>query len=406
MSDARARRRTLDVVVVGAGIGGLVTAIALMRKGLAVRVVEQVSAFTDVGASLELGPNAVRLLAEMGLLDELRRVAASPDVVELVRWDDGSVLLRTELGPDSERHFGAPLLDVFRPDLHRVLREALPEQSVDLGSSVVGVREGGDSVDVQVADGRRLRADVVVAADGIRSPLRQQLLGSEAPTFSGTVVYRAVVPHEDIDTVHPAGTNRYWLGPQRHAVAYWIAGGRLLAMNTAVQHAEWSRESWTDRASPDEVLPYFEGWEPALLERIRRAPVHLRGPVFVRRPLDRWSLGRITLLGDAAHAMEPFQAQGAAQACEDAYVLAECLDGIGPPDVVGALRRYEHIRRDRAGELQALSRTAGDRFYLPDGEEQAARDAHYRTLPERDPWGHRQAIWEYDVRTAVQAQPH
>jgi salicylate hydroxylase len=241
---------------------------------------------------------------------------------------------------------------------------------------------------------------VVVAADGIRSRIRQQLAGSDEPVFSGTVVYRGVARREDVLDLHPRHINYYWLGPYRHGVSYWISAGQLLAVNCAAQHAEWSRESWTLEAPAEEALEYFAGWDERLLERIRACGTMLRGAVFVRQPLEHWSYGRLTLLGDAAHAMEPFQAQGAAQAVEDAYVLAECLAG-EPDDPVSALRRYEVIRMNRAADLQTSSHAAAESFYLPDGEDQQRRDASYATLLETLPWGTRQPIWEHDVRTAL-----
>jgi len=390
----------MKVAVVGGGIGGLAAAIALRRKGIDVVVLERAREITAVGASLELGPNAVRLLDALGLGGELRRVGVRPEAVELVRWEDGTVLLHTKLGAEMESHFGAPLLDFFRPDLHELLGAALPPDTVVLGARVVGVDQDARGVTLTLEDGMRVRADAAIAADGIRSPLRAMLLGADEPVFSGTVVYRGVVPREAIEDLHPEPVNRYWIGPYRHGVSYWISARRLLAVNTAVQDAAWARESWTDPAPPDELLPAFEGWQPQLLEHIRRCSVFLRGAVFVRKPLVRWTFGRVTLLGDSAHAMEPFQAQGSAQAIEDAYVLAECLED---DDVPAALGRYERLRTARAAELQRLSRVAGDRFYLPDGAEQRERDAAYATLHETHPWGHRQAIWEYDVREALPA---
>jgi salicylate hydroxylase len=271
---------------------------------------------------------------------------------------------------------------------------------VRLGVAVRSVDQSDAVVKVELADGSRVEADVVVAADGIRSNIRQQLAGEDQPEFSGTVVYRGVARREDVLDLHPDHVNNYWLGPYRHGVSYWLSAGELLAVNCAAQHAEWARESWTLEASPEEALAYFEGWDEGLLERIRRCETMLRGAVFVRRPLEHWSFGRITLLGDAAHAMEPFQAQGAAQAVEDAYILAECLAG-DPEDPVGALRRYEVIRMNRALDLQTSSHAAAESFYLPDGEEQRRRDAAYSTLLETLPWGTRQPIWEHDVRSAL-----
>ena len=389
----------MKVAIVGGGVGGLTAAIALARKGFEVEVLEQADAVSQVGASLQLGPNALRLMDELGLLGALRQIGVRPDAVDFLRWDDGTLLLHTGLGERAEAYFGAPQLDFFRPDLHRVLVDALPAGVLRLGTRVDGVDQDEQGVTLTTAAGERLRADAAVAADGIRSHLRQQLVGAEDPVFSGTVVYRGVVPREDALGLHPERLNLYWLGPHRHGVSYWISGGRLLAVNCAVQDAAWSRESWTLEAPSEEAVLAFEGWHPPLLERIRRVRVALRGAVFVRRPLEHWSFDRVTLLGDAAHAMEPFQAQGAAQAIEDAFVLAECLAADADP--VAALDRYERIRMGRAEELQDASASAANVFYLPDGDEQRARDARYATLLDELPFGTRQPIWEYDVRDAL-----
>lgn len=390
----------MKIAIVGGGIGGLIAALALTRKRVDIEVYEQAPALTEIGASLQLGPNAIRLLDELGLLPRLREIGVRPDAIELVRWEDGSVLLHTELGAAAEEHFRAPELDFFRPDLQRALFEALPLGMVRLGARVASVEQHDEGVTVGLADGSSVRADAAVAADGIRSSIRQQFVGSDDPVFSGTVVYRGVVAREEISHLHPNPVNMYWLGPGRHGVAYWIAGGGLLAVNCAVQDAEWSRESWTLEAPTDEAMSYFEGWHEPLLARIRQVRTMLRGAVFVRRPLERWSFGRVTLLGDAAHAMEPFQAQGAAQAVEDAYVLAECV-AADPGDVARAFARYEAVRTERGREIQQSSSGAANVFYLPDGPEQRERDARYATLHETLPWGLRQPIWEYDVRDAL-----
>lgn len=389
----------MRIGIVGGGIGGLTAAIALARRGFEADVYEQAPAISQLGASLQLGPNAMRLLDELGLLPALRTIGVRPDAVDFLRWEDGALLLHTSLGQAAEDHFGAPQLDFYRPELHRVLADALPPGVLHLGVSIDGIEQDGEGVTLHAAGGGRFRADAVVAADGIRSRIRRLLVGEDEPVFSGTVVYRGVVPREAVADLHPDRLNLYWLGPYRHGVSYWIAAGRLLAVNCAVQDAEWSRESWTLEAPPEEAAGAFEGWHPPLLERIRRLTTTLRGAVFVRTPIEHWSFDRVTLLGDAAHAMEPFQAQGAAQAVEDAFVLAECL--AADDDVVAALARYERIRTDRAEKLQASSSTAANVFYLPDGDEQRRRDADYATLLERLPFGTRQPIWEYDVRTAL-----
>jgi salicylate hydroxylase len=390
----------MRVAIAGGGVGGLTAAAALARKGIECVVYEQAPALAVTGASLQLGPNALRLMDDIGLLPALREIGVRPEAVDFVRWTDGSLLLHTPLGAAMEEHFGAPQLDFYRPDLHRILLGALAPGTVVPGVAVNTVEQTEAAVTLELADGSRVNADVAVAADGIRSRIRQQLAGSDQPVFSGTVVYRAVARREHVLDLHPDHVNYYWLGPYRHGVSYWISAGELLAVNCAAQHAEWARESWTLEAPAEEALEYFEDWDEGLRERIRRCGTMLRGAVFVRRPLEHWSYGRVTLLGDAAHAMEPFQAQGAAQAVEDAYVLAECLAADGD-DPVAALQRYEVIRMSRAVGLQSSSHAAAESFYLPDGEEQRQRDASYTTLLETLPWGTRQPIWEHDVRTAL-----
>jgi salicylate hydroxylase len=390
----------MRVAIAGGGVGGLTAAAALARKGIECTVYEQAPELSVAGASLQLGPNALRLMDELGLLPALREIGVRPEAVDFVRWADGSLLLHTPLGAAMEEHFGAPQLDFYRPDLHRVLHDALAPGSVVPGVAVESVDQTDAAVTVRLADGAEVQADVVVAADGIRSRIRQQLAGADQPEFSGTVVYRGVIPREQALELHPEHVNYYWLGPYRHGVSYWTSGGELLAVNCAAQHAEWARESWTLEAPAEEALEYFEGWDEGLRERIRLCGTMLRGAVFVRRPLEHWSFGRVTLLGDAAHAMEPFQAQGAAQAVEDAYVLAEWL-ATHLDDPVAGLRRYESIRMNRAGELQTSSHAAAESFYLPDGPEQRERDAAYATLLDTLPFGTRQPIWEHDVRTAL-----
>src|SRR3954451_6489395 len=251
-------RPSLDVAVVGGGIGGLTAAIALVRKGIDVTVYEQAPQLLPVGASLALGPNATRLLGALGLADPVRRVGVAADAVELLRWHDGKVLLHTDLGEPAEAHFGAPALDFHRADLHRVLIDALPEGTIRLGTQVTSVEQDDDGTVLLAANGTRIRADAVVAADGIKSSIRQQLVGTDEPEFSGTVVYRGLLPRERALELHPDRINRYWLGPHRHGVVYWISAGNTLAVNTAVQHAEWAEESWTAKATTDELLAYFE----------------------------------------------------------------------------------------------------------------------------------------------------
>jgi salicylate hydroxylase len=395
----RLQSHFVRAIVVGGGIGGLTAAIALERIGVETVVLEQAAGPAALGASLQLGPNATRLLDELQLLDRLRAVASRPDAVDLLRWDDGSLILHSEHGDAAEEYFGAPQLDFFRPDLYRVLTESISSE-LQYGVRVTGVERGRFGVAAVTADGRLVWGDCLIAADGIRSGIRRLIVGADEPVFSGTVVYRGVIPRDQALDLHPDRVNRYWLGPYRHGVSYWLSGGERLAVTLGVQRAARAEESWTTEAPAEEALAYVDGWDEPLRERLRRAGSLLRGAIYVRRPIERWADGRVTLLGDAAHAMAPFQAQGAAQAIEDAYVLSVCLAD-GHRDPAAALERYASIRRDRAAGVQESGRASGEELFLPDGPDQERRDQRYRDTAGERPWGIRQQLWEHDVRHAL-----
>ncbi|HET6868590.1 MAG TPA: FAD-dependent monooxygenase, partial [Solirubrobacteraceae bacterium] len=193
----------MRVAIAGGGVGGLTAAAALARKEIECVVYEQAPEVAVAGASLQLGPNALRLMDEIGLLPALREIGVRPDAVDFVRWSDGSLLLHTPLGAAMEEHFGAPQLDFYRPDLHHLLLRSLAPGTVKLGVAVKNVEQTNAGVTLELADGSRVEADVAVAADGIRSPIRQQLAGADQPEFSGTVVYRGVVAREHALDLHP-----------------------------------------------------------------------------------------------------------------------------------------------------------------------------------------------------------
>jgi salicylate hydroxylase len=262
---------------------------------------------------------------------------------------------------------------------------------------VVHVDQDAAGVTAIDSQGRKHSGAALIAADGVKSTVRQQYV-NDPVRVSGHVVYRAVADAHDFPEDLKLNAPCLWAGPDCHLVHYPLRGGEQY--NVVVTFHSRNAEEWgvTD-GSRDEVLGYFAGIGPRPRRLLDMPKSWRRWATADREPIAKWSFGRVTLLGDAAHAMEPFQAQGAAQAVEDAFVLAECL--AGDDDVVDALRRYEQIRMDRAEELQDSSSTAANVFYLPDGEEQRRRDARYATLLEELPFGTRQPIWEYDVRDAV-----
>jgi salicylate hydroxylase len=367
--------RSTTVAVVGGGIGGLAAALALLQAGFDVRVYEQSGAVSQVGAGIQLAPNCTRILHRLGVLPAIEETAFAPTTFEFRRWDDGRLLSRTPLGGGIAATYGAPYLHAHRSDLVAVLAGAVGADRVETGRRCTGVSHDGTAAEVRFADGGTVTAGVIVGADGIHSSVREALYGPEQPRFTGHVAYRGLVPADRLGHLglEPRCTVR--LGPGAHFVHYFVSAGRLHNVVCVVEEDSWTRESWTDSGDPEELRAAFTGWHPAVGGIIDALDRPLKWALFDRPPLPRWSTGPVTLLGDACHPMLPYGAQGAAQAIEDAAVLAACLARAGGREVPAALDRYETIRRGRATRVQEMSRANGQRFHLPDGPDQEARDA-------------------------------
>jgi salicylate hydroxylase len=389
----------MRAIVVGAGIGGLTSALSLRRAGCEVTLVEQTARFTEVGAGIQLAPNATRELRRLGVLDAVAAQAARPSHVSFRTWSDGAEICSYALGRAAEEEFGAPYLLLHRADLHGALAAAMPPGSVHLDTTVIGIGQDDDSAHVTTATGERLTADVVVAADGIRSPARQWLFGKDEAVFSGTAAYRALLPSDEVtDLALPPLA--VWLGPDRHFVHYWVRRGELLNVVAVFSTEATAQESWTAKAEPGEPLREFTGWDARVRTVLERAGQVFRYGIHTRSPLTRWNVGRVTLLGDSAHAMVPFQAQGAAQAILDAAVLGDSLKDATPADVPDALDHYAHRRISAATSMQAASDRAGRDFHLPDGPEAQARNARmaayateHRFLPQASAWRTDESTW-------------
>jgi salicylate hydroxylase len=392
----------MQAIVVGAGIGGLTAALALRAAGLDVAVYEQADGLREVGAGIQLAPNATRLLHRLGLAAPLARVGVKPEAIEHKRWQDGRILLRQPLGETCERTFGAPYYHLYRPDLLAVLAEALPAGVVRLGHRCVAVAQDAGGVTLAFDNGVDARAPVVIGADGIHSTVRALLLGPESPRFSGSIAYRGLVPAERLQRLGLPRYSNGWLGPERHFVHYYVgAGGRLMNFVAIVPARDWRVESWSAPGEVADALVEFDGWHPTVRTIIGAADRTHRWALYDREPLETWSVGRVTLLGDAAHAMLPFMAQGACQAVEDAAVLARCLGGVRPEAVPAALGQYEAIRKPRVWEVQRASWRNATTYHLPDGESQRERDAAWAASAARGPYSERGWLFAYDAEAPV-----
>ncbi|NUR43128.1 MAG: FAD-dependent oxidoreductase [Streptomyces sp.] len=385
----------MRAIVIGAGIGGLAAALALRRAGVEVTLVEQTPRYTEAGAGIQLAPNATRVLRRLGRLDAVAALSAPPGELSFRTWSDGSEICRYPLGREVEEAFGAPYLQVHRADLQQALAAGVPSRSVRLGTRVVGVDQDDRSATVTTADGERLAADLVVAADGIRSAARQWLFGADEAVFSATAAYRALLPATEVADLALPDTG-IWLGPGRHFVHYRLRRGELLNV-VAVFGTKAAQESWTARAEPEEPLRAFEGWEDRVVQVLARAGRMYRWGIYTRTPLARWHRGRVTLLGDSAHAMVPFQAQGAAQAILDAAVLGDCLTDAASDDVPEALDRYVRRRLADATGMQARSASAGEEFHLPDGPQARARNARMAAHAAEHRFWSASSAWGVDV---------
>src|SRR5512145_2411437 len=331
---ARAAGSPLSVAVIGGGIGGLAAALALRAAGIDAQAFEQAPVLAEVGAGIQISPNASRLLRRLGLADALEQRGVRPVAVHQRRWQDARTLQRAPLGDAVEAAFGAPYYHFHRADLLEALAGALPPGAIHLAHRLTGFVDHGDRVEAAFDNGARAVADALVGADGIHSTVRAALFGPERPRFTGCIAYRGLVPAERLAHLGLEIVSSNWMGPGGHFVHYFVAGRRLVNFVAVNERETWTRESWTDRGQVADALAAFDGWHPQVRAIIGAVDETFIWALFDRLPLERWSVGRVTLLGDACHAMLPFMAQGAAQAIEDGATLAACLVEGGAGDVV------------------------------------------------------------------------
>ena len=390
--------KNMSIAIIGGGIGGLAAALSLLRAGFDVHVYEQANVLREVGAGVQISPNASRILHRLGLAEALAGFGVRPAAWHQRRWQDGRTLLRTPLGDEIEAEFGFPHHQCHRADVLAMLAGAVPAERQHLGHRLVSYSDVGDRVELAFENGVSVTAAMMVGADGIHSTVRSILLGPDEPQFTGCIAYRGLVPAERVRHLGLPVEAQIWMGPGKHVVVYYVAAGRLLNFVANIETDSWTRESWSTRGKADDLRAAFADWDPLLRAIFAAVDETFIWGLFDRAPLPHWSSGRVTLLGDACHPMLPYMAQGAAQALEDGAVLAACL--AKDDDIAAALRRYELARLPRASRVQTASRGNKTRYHLPDGPEQVQRDAGMASGT--TDWSFKAVEWLYGYDAAAE----
>jgi salicylate hydroxylase len=361
----------MRVLIAGGGIGGLTAALACVHFGHEAVVFEQAKALNEVGAGIQIPPNAMKVFRALGIADRIARDAVQPTAIEMKMGRSGrsvfSVPLVDGCGESvAKQTWGAPSLHSHRADYIAALRDALnacPSVTLKLGAAVTSIDQTETSVTVSLSDGTDYSGDLLIGADGLHSIVRTWMHGRGRPVFTGNIAWRATVPVALLGENAPEATACAWMGPGRHAVTYRLRRGSLVNFVGVVEQDEPAAEGWHERGTKSDALADFAGWHPVITTLIEAVPddALFRWALYDRAPLPSWTRGRVTLLGDAAHPMLPFLAQGAAMAVEDAWVLADAITAAD--DLDAALRTYEDKRLPRTSRAQAGSRANAKTFH-------------------------------------------
>ncbi|GAA2625369.1 FAD-dependent monooxygenase [Streptomyces vastus] len=385
------------IAVVGSGIGGLTLAAALAASGTRCEVFEQTRSMAEIGAGVQLAPNAARHLGRLGLRSELEERAVAIEEMRVYRWT-GELITSTPFGAACEKLYAAPYYAIHRADLQGALLRLVGPQPLRLGHRLKTVSQDGEDMLLTFEDGPSHRADVVVGADGIHSVVRESLV-RDAPVFSGLGVFRGLIPVDRLPAPARQPLIRMWLGPGRHLVCYPVADGRLMSFAAIAPLAAAGAESWSAAGDPAELVAAFDGWSGLVSDITRAADSVRRWALYDRPELRTWCADRLTVLGDAAHPMLPFMAQGANQAVEDAVELASLLADAHRDEIPELLTMYEKARAPRTAAIQQGSRGHADTMHLADGPQQRERDLAMRRAAGLT--GLRERAWLYGHEAGV-----
>jgi salicylate hydroxylase len=365
---------TRPIIIAGGGIGGLATAYALARKGFPVRVLEQSPEFREVGAGIQLGPNIFRVLDRIGLKDAVLADAHRPPGMEMRDALTGKLITRMPLGADCIERFKQPYAVIHRADIHGVfLKSCQGNHLITLENSqmVDGYEDHGEHVSVTLGSGERIEGRALIGCDGMWSKIRERIVGDGKPRVSGHIAYRAVLKRADVpdDLWRPDVV--LWAGPRTHFVHYPLRRGELYNL-VAVFHSDHYVEGWNTEGSKELLWQHFKSQRPEVLRMLERIETWRMWVLCDREPVKTWSKGRVALLGDAAHPMLQYLAQGACMATEDAVCLADCVADM-PDDIPAAFQAYQQARYLRTARVQIMARVYGD-FYHARGPTAELRD--------------------------------
>jgi len=361
--------KQLHVIVVGAGLGGLTATLALLRAGYRVSVFEQAAELGEVGAGLTITPNGAHVLNHLLGEDVMARVARTPAAGAIKHYRTGAVLLETNRGNRMREQYGAAYCQAHRADLHGALAaavRALDPDCLHTGCGFGSLEQTAGAVKATFRNGRSATGDILVGADGIRSAVRRALWGDEQVSFTGYIAWRGLVPMERLDPAGIVPDSASFAGPARTFARYKVRNGTLVNFAAFSKRDEWAEESWSVHAEIAELQREFSDFAPEVQAIIAATPPGrcFKWGLFDREPLAQWTRGRATLLGDAAHPMTPFLAQGAVMAIEDGMILARALQASA--DWQEGLARYEGARRERGTFVMRESHVNARRMYSRD----------------------------------------
>jgi salicylate hydroxylase len=381
--------KPLKILIAGAGLGGLTAASCLMKAGHTVEIYEQAPKLGEIGAGIQISANAMHVLRDLGLERAIRAVGVHPAAYVFRLFDSGEEIQRFSLAEEHERIHGAPYTQLHRADFHDILArraQELDPNVVHLNKKVVGYIEHEDGVELRFEDGASARGDLLIAADGLKSPIRAQMLGAAIATYTGDAAWRITVPVERLPSHTLEKAMSVFVGPARHAVCYYLRGGSLLNFVGCVETDEISEESWTVKFPWEKLKADYRGWNPAIQAVIDAADKDAcyRWSLHTRPPATHWSTTRVTLLGDAAHPTLPYLAQGAAMAIEDAAVLTRALSM--SHSIADALQLYQRHRIERTSKIVAQSTGNRELFHLPSEDAIRAAFAKRNQGADRNAW--------------------